>query len=409
MLLLSKTKNSMIKLADRLVCTGCSVCAAACRFGAIEMLQNAEGFLYPRIDKSKCKKCGACSRACPVLDNHEERQPLETYAANALDDELRMESSSGGVFSLLAKDVLGKKGVVFGAAFDHDDWHVYHKPVDNESDLRELRGSKYLQSVMGDCYVQAKEWLWDGKTVLFSGTPCQIAGLRHFIALDTRIPKEKLLLVDVVCHAVPSPLAWRRYLETRIDSAYINGVGGLELIRSIASRSKNFGWKQFSLSLLFANGKEYCSTLSQDAFLRGFLAELYNRPSCHCCPFKNLKSGSDLTIADYWGVGARFPELDDDRGTSLVLINTDKGLQAFERIKEMIKFRKSDYEHAIKGNPNIARATIKHRNRERFFKKVNVVTFDKLVAKMLQPPLPPLKTRIRSFVGRQLRRMGLLK
>lgn len=119
----------MIKLADRLVCTGCSACTAACRFGAIEMLQDAEGFLYPCIHKSKCKKCGACSRACPVLSNREERKPLETYAANALDDELRMESSSGGVFSLLPKDVLGRNGIVFGAAFDHDDWHVYHKPV----------------------------------------------------------------------------------------------------------------------------------------------------------------------------------------------------------------------------------------------------------------------------------------
>ena len=367
------------------------------------MQADAEGFLYPHIDASLCINCGMCQKACPSINPAEDRLPRSVYAAMAKDDALRFASSSGGVFSLLASDILTKGGVVFGVAFDHNDWHVYHKSAETEADLAELRGSKYVQSDVGDCYRQVKACLNAGRPVLFTGTPCQIAALNKVLALWKGEPLDNLLLVDVVCHAVPSPLAWKKYLEKRVSSAYNLWEGGLRAIRRIVSRRKDCGWKRFSMSLGFANDMEYRALFCDDPFMRGFLAELYNRPSCHNCPSKNLRSGSDITIADYWGVASKLPEMDDDKGTSLVLVNTEKGKKAFAALAEKIVFKASDFDHAVKGNPAIVRPTMPHRNRSLFFRCVMNSDFDSLVNRMLQPPL---KTRIRAFVGRVLRRFG---
>ena len=370
------------------------------------MQADAEGFLYPQIDASKCINCGICQKVCASINPAEARRPRSVYAAMAKDDALRLASSSGGVFSLLASDILSKGGVVFGAAFDHNDWHVYHKAVETEADLAELRGSKYVQSDVGDSYRQVKAYLNAGRQVLFSGTPCQITALNKFLAMYKGLPLENLLLVDVVCHAVPSPLAWRKYLEKRLSTVYTDGAGGLRDIRRISSRRKDCGWKRFSLSLGFANDKEYLSVFSNDPFMRGFLAELYNRPSCHNCMCKNLSSGSDITIADYWGVASRFPEMDDDKGTSLVLVNTAKGNWAFSGIVDKIVAKESDFGNAVTTNPAIVKATIPHRNRARFFRHVMRSDFDTMVNRML---LPSFKSRVRIFGGRILRKLGIRK
>ena len=367
------------------------------------MRADEEGFLYPHIDASKCINCGMCQKVCPSINPAEVRRPLGVYAAMAKDDALRLASSSGGVFSLLAGYILAKGGVVFGAAFDRDDWHVYHTPAETEAELAELRGSKYVQSDVGDCYRQVKDFLDSGRPVLFTGTPCQIAALNKFLAQWKGTPLDNLHLVDVVCHAVPSPLAWKKYLEKRVSSAYNLWEGGLRAIRRIVSRRKDCGWKRFSMSLGFANDMEYRALFCDDPFMRGFLAELYNRPSCHNCPSKNLRSGSDITIADYWGVASKLPEMDDDKGTSLVLVNTEKGKKAFAALAEKIVFKASDFDHAVAGNPAIVRPTTPYRNRDRFFCRVMKSDFDSLVNRMLQPPL---KNRIRAFVGRVLRHFG---
>ena len=370
------------------------------------MQADAEGFLYPQIDALKCINCGICQKVCASINPAEARRPRSVYAAMAKDEILRLASSSGGVFSLLANEVLSKCGVVFGAAFDHNDWHVYHKAVETEADLAELRGSKYVQSDVGDSYRQVKAYLNAGRQVLFSGTPCQIAALNKFLAMYKGLPLENLLLVDVVCHAVPSPLAWRKYLEKRASAIYTERVGRLRDIRRISSRRKNCGWKRYSLSLSFANDKEYLSVFSDDPFMRGFLAELYNRPSCHNCPCKNLRSGSDITIADFWGVGTHLPDMDDDKGTSVVLVNTEKGAQSFSAISSDLNSKVADFDNAVKGNPAIMRPTNPHRNRSGFFRKVLKSDFDSLVNRMLRPPL---KTRIRAFIGMKLRRLGFHK
>lgn len=370
------------------------------------MQADAEGFLYPHIVVSKCVICGMCQKACPSINPAEARCPRSVYAAMAKDDALRLASSSGGVFSLLAGEILTKGGVVFGAAFDYNDWHVYHKPVETEVELAELRGSKYVQSDIGDCYRQVKAFLNAGRPVLFTGTPCQIAALNKFLSVQKGTPLDNLLRVDVVCHAVPSPIAWRKYLEKRASHIYTDRVGGLRDIRRISSRRKNCGWKRYSLSLGFANGKEYLSVFRDDSFMRGFLAELYNRPSCHNCPCKALKSGSDITIADYWGVAAKLPDMDDDKGTSLVLVNTEKGASSFSAISGALNWKYSVFDDAVKGNAAMVRPTIPHRNRSRFFRKLTKSDFDALVNCMLRPPL---KKRIRTHIGRVLRKLGLRK
>ena len=386
-------------------CTGCSACRAICPRSAISMVADGEGFLYPEINPTACIGCGKCTKVCPSLNALPTRIPLGVYAAMSNDNDLRRNSSSGGVFPLLAKETLTRGGLVFGAAFDHSDWHVFHCSVDNGASLSELCGSKYVQSEMGAVLSEVAEALKSGREVLFSGTPCQIAGLRGFLASEGKTELSRLLLVDVVCHAVPSPLAWKKYLENRVNSEYNGqGKGGLGKIRRISSRRKNCGWKRFSLSLGFANNKEYLSVFSEDPFMRGFLAELCNRPSCHNCPSKALRSGSDITIADFWNVSERLPDMDDDLGTSLVLVNSKKGDVAFRAIMSNMKSRESDFAYACTTNPAIVRPTQPHRNRLRFFKDIYVTPFDLLVNRLLQPPL---RIRVRTFIGRQLRRLGL--
>ena len=373
----------MIELAQNNDCTGCSACYAACAKGAISITPDAEGFAHPQIDSAKCVNCGLCVKACPVLAKHSPRTPLAVYAAKAKDDELRLKSSSGGVFSLLARAVIAEGGVVFGAGFDHSDWHVMHKSAENEEELEDLRGSKYVQSEMGDTYKRVRDELTKNRKVLFSGTPCQVSGLRLFLGKEY----DNLLLVDVICHATPSPLAWRKFLEKRLATDYTDRAGGFRDIMRISFRRKNCGWKRFSLSLRFANDNEYLKDLTKDSFMRGFLAELYNRPSCHNCHSRELKSGSDLSIADYWRVHEKFPQMDDDKGTSLILVNTDKGEKYWSGINAALTEVPSDYDDAVRINPAILRSSPPHNKRQRFFKLLHKRDFDKLVVQLLKRPL----------------------
>ena len=392
----------MNRLPEKSHCTGCAACYAVCARKAITMGTDNEGFRYPVVDGGLCVKCGMCAKVCPSLSADVSRLPLAVYAARAKNDGLREQSSSGGVFSLLARSTIDKGGLVFGAAFDHDDRHVFHRSADSETGLAELRGSKYVQSEMGGCFSQVDAALKSDRKVLFSGTPCQIAGLRHYLEMTNGARMDNLLLVDVACHAVPSPAVWRKYLEKRVGCAYGERTGEAGKVRRIFSRCKSSGWKRYSILLCFANGKEYRSVFGEDPYMRGFLAELYNRPSCHNCPSKGLRSGSDLTIADYWGVAGRFPEMDDDKGTSLVLINSEKGREAFGAICDKMEYVESDYAHARETNPAIMRSAVPHRNRARFFKVFDDNDFDCVVDRMLSPSF---KERLRSFIGRQLRKV----
>lgn len=375
------------QLAEPMLCTGCSACRAACPRDALRMVPDAEGFLRPEIDPGRCVGCGMCERACPVFRPGEKRLPKTVLAMRAKDDSLRRRSSSGGVFSLLARRTLSRGGIVFGAAFDKTDWHVEHVAAESESELDRLRGSKYVQSDVGDVFRRVRSSLESGREVLFSGTPCQAAGLRRFLAVSaSNTDLHRLVLVDVVCHGAPSPLAWARYLDCRRNRFPKRPSGAsLPRLSSISFRDKRCGWNRYSMSIRTDGGQHHLQVVQKDPFLRCFLKELLSRPSCFHCPFRCLRSGSDVTLGDYWRVGTRFPELDDDLGTSLVLPSTETGCMALSAIRDECVEMASDYAHAVRVNPALVRAMVPNPRRERFFRLVKNHSFDRVARTLLRP------------------------
>ena len=335
----------MIEIKDKKNCCGCHACASVCGKHCITMQADSEGFLYPVVDKVACTDCGLCEKVCLVIHQDVSHEPISTYIAINRDEEVRLASSSGGIFTLLAEKVINEGGVVFGARFDKD-WNVIHDWTDTIEGIAAFRGSKYVQSTMGETYREARDILTQGRKVLFSGTPCQIAGLKKYL----RKEYDNLLTVDFICHGVPSPGVWRRYLgELRESLRAERGVGKnsvpssideLPVITGISFRDKSTGWKKYGFRVRYAASKAALNTVSASAikeekellqpytenpFMRGFLADVYLRPSCYACPARLGKSCSDVTIADAWGMHNISKELDDDKGACYVLENTIKG------------------------------------------------------------------------------------
>lgn len=377
-----------MNLADHNHCSGCGACYAICPHHAITMCPDAEVFFYPSVNDQLCVSCGLCEKTCPAVNLGPSREPKVVYAAKAKDDELRQASSSGGIFSLLAREIISTGGIVYGAAIRSSDLMVCHCSAETEDELAWLRGSKYVQSEMGDVYAQTKNSLEAGRLVLFSGTPCQVAGVRRFLGKDY----DNLYCVEVICHAAPSPLAWKKYLEKRATEAAGDGHLCLRpdtvIDRKISSRHKKCGWKRYSMSLRFHNDMEYLSDLTTDTYLRGFLAELYNRPSCHNCSVRELRSGADITLGDYWNVHQRFPLMDDDMGTSVVLVNSDKGNALIEKIADLCNWAESDYADIRRTNPAVYRSSPPNSKRGKFFKLIRGgADFDQTVVRLLKRPL----------------------
>lgn len=382
-------------LAPRRHCSGCSACHDACPKGAIRMIADDEGFLYPEIDSSRCVNCGLCARACPSLNRPAPRTPLAVYAAKANDTALRLASSSGGIFSLLARQILAKGGKVFGAAFDKRDWSVEHIGVSDESGLAELRGSKYVQSSTAGIYREVKSALEANLPVLFTGTPCQIAALRAYLNLQPSTSTSNLYLVEVICHGAPSPKVWQTYLASL-------GVAP----KLVTYRDKSTGWKRYSISIEAAKGCDYTSPYPQDPYMIAFLRELCNRLSCHDCQVRELRSGSDLTIADFWGIQDELPAFDDDRGASLVLVNTEKGAAFFQELSDAIESAPSSFEVAAKHNSALVRSPAPNPRRARFLSRVTPSNFAALARKLTRPTW---LARLRPFLGRLVRKLGLRK
>jgi len=414
----------MIKITqNKSGCTGCGSCRSVCPMRCISMEQDSEGFLYPIIDDKKCVKCHKCEKSCPSIVQGAVRKPLRTYAAKNPNKEIRYQSSSGGIFSLLAEQVISEGGVVFGVRFN-DVWEVVHRHAETVEELSEFRGSKYVQSIVGDTYLQARGFLEEGRKVLYSGTPCQIAGLKAFLGKDY----ENFLTVDFVCHGVPSPLVWKKCLKEIISSlpspphthnAHNEINANIFSILNIRFRDKIHGWNPilvFSILLTTENlmdiqriinikfrnkkngWKHYDFTVASDdntillaqdsnrnSFMRGFLRDLYLRPSCHNCPARSLKSGSDITIGDYWGIGNVLPEFDDDKGVSLVMVNTEKGSKAYGLLDK--EDRETTYADALVGNPSIEKSALPHKNRVLFFERLHKEPMTALIDKLVNDPM----------------------
>lgn len=325
----------MIKI-DKNTCSGCGACVNVCPQRCIFMEKDKMGFLYPRTDTTKCVNCGLCENVC---HNSPGTPILNSYAAQVSDNNMRISGSSGGIFSAFAKYILSQNGVVFGAAFDETFHRVKHIGVEKLCDLYKLQGSKYVQSDIGDSFQQVKSLLEQGRTVLFSGTLCQIVGLKAFLQKDY----ENLYLIDVICLGVPSPEIWSEYVSF-LERKYKGKV------TSVSFRDKRRGWKDYVISIKFDNGREYVNSRSDDLYMRGFLHKSFLRPTCFKCSFKGLEKASDITLGDLWGIENIAPDFDDNLGTSLVMISSEKGKMLLNKISSDIKCCPIDTEIAVKYN-----------------------------------------------------------
>lgn len=365
----------MINTLDQQLCCGCSACVQICPKKCISLEKDREGFSYPRTDMSGCIDCGLCEKVCPALRDDSETSSPEAYAFMHGNEEVRNASSSGGLFTLLAETVINMGGVVFGARFD-DQWQVELAYAETLQDLALFRGSKYVQARVGDAYMAAETFLKQGRLVLFSGSPCQIMGLKLFLKKEY----DNLLTVDFVCHGVPSPLVWSRYLEADIARKGDAGKNSVlasskvsPVITGVNFRDKSTGWKKFSfvlnISEATAAGEQntvLSSIFDDNVYMRAFLSDLSLRPSCYRCPAKGGKSGADITMGDFWGIEKLYPELDDDKGTSLVLVNSIRGREYITDLAD--KLHEVNLLESIKGNSAYRHSVTRPVNRDYFFR-----------------------------------------
>lgn len=312
-------------------CCGCGACASICPERCITMQPDAEGFLYPSQNKSKCIACGQCERVCPLKRPLEKRSWRKCMAIQCRDAARRAQSTAGGAFVPIAAEILARDGTVYGAAFD-EKFAVRHIGISEETDLWRLQGSKYVQSETGACFSQIRADLQMHKWVLFSGTPCQTAGLIRFLEI-AGVQQERLLTVSVACRAVPSPLAFSKYVEMQQER-----LGGN--IRDIRCRDKHYGYAYSTMSLYGAQSgkaRDYHCGIESDEWLRCYFSGICDRPSCAQCRYK--EPVGDFHNGDYFRVGEYAPELDDDRGTSRMVITSQKGLCFFETIQQQYRCR----------------------------------------------------------------------
>ena len=380
----------MAQLCNHDSCVGCGACANACPRDCIRMEPDAEGFAYPRVDIDRCVDCGLCENACPVLGFRDLAEDFGSYAVHNRDENAVCASSSGGVFTALAEYVIGRGGVVYGAGF-RDDWSVAHLRIECMRELPALQGSKYVQSDPGTAYMQVKQDLTSGRQVLFSGTPCQVAGLRQYLGQIY----DNLLCVDIICHSVPSPMVWNRYLKALGNAVAVN------------FRDKRDGWQGYYLSVGLDDGGEVLVRGQENRYMRAFIQGLSTRPSCYECQFKGSCRGSDITLGDFWGVEAVCPDALHKSGTSLVLLQSESGRQIFDKISGCLEIKQADRIEALGNNAAYFAQAKPHHNRNAFFEQLGHVPFEQLVDQLLAPTDRELCRQKweRSFTMRAIRKL----
>lgn len=363
-------------LCNQLDCTGCAACANICPKNAITMTELSDGFLQPVVDRDKCVQCLACEKSCPVLNafSNENKNEPAVYSCWNKDDNVRLESSSGGAFSALATLVLEQGGYVVGATYD-DAMRVLHRMIHSVAELPLLRGSKYVQSSVGDIYRQVKKKLFDGATVLFVGTPCQVAGLRGYLKSDY----PNLYCCDFICHGTPSPLLFQKYIQWIEQEKNIK-------IRSFNFRHKHSGWYDALRAVnggLFMKGK-------YDAYFLGFNRNITLRESCYHCPAIGLPRKGDVTIADFWGIGMiyKFDRTDEIAdGISLMMANTPKGKALAEQAKTYLHWQKGAFDEALSRNQSMIKPSRRPAARDTFYDDMVVMGFERLRQKYFQMPV----------------------
>ncbi|MCQ2387257.1 MAG: Coenzyme F420 hydrogenase/dehydrogenase, beta subunit C-terminal domain [Clostridia bacterium] len=380
----------MINITDKSKCCGCSACYSVCANKCITMVQDEEGFLYPKVSVEKCSNCGLCEKVCPFnITSNEKNNKPQAFAVKNKNEEVRLNSSSGGVFAVLANYVLNNCGVVYGVAMDNDCKSALHIRVDNKNDLPKLFGSKYLQSNINNAFMQVREDLRNEKLVLFSGTPCQINGLRLFLNKDYK----NLLLVDIICHGVPSPLVWEKYceyIEEKYNSKIIN---------------VNFRKKKINFTKKIPSKKQYkiqYLSPSEDPYLKIFLRNYSLRLSCYNCNAKKTESMSDFTIADFWGLNNVAPNMQDNKGVSLVLINSEKGKEIFEKQKIQLIIQEVSFDKSIMNNPSYNMSSKKPLDRQEFFDDLRKMKYEEIKIKYCKDNFS-LYIKIKRFVKKLIK------
>ena len=371
-------------------CCGCHACYNTCPVQAIEMRSDEEGFLYPVILQDKCIQCNRCKNICPVL-NKPANMPLQmAYGCYANKKEEQMSSSSGGLFSVLARKVLSENGLVCGAAYDKVQ-AVYHLIIDSEADLYRLKETKYVQSQIGDAFKTIKNKLEQEKIVLFSGTPCQVAGLRKYLGKEY----ENLLCIDLICHGVPSPEVWQRYKKE---------IANGKEIERVSFRNKNQGISPITIDYYLSDGNVIKESYADSVYMKGFIQNLYVRPSCFECKFKGTKRCSDLTLGDFWAVKEYYPDFDNGNGVSAVIVHSEKGRNWIEKIKSDVHILEVTTKEVACWNENLLVPAEMNQNRAEFFLQWNDQNLRELITTFVQNPIQKEKITIHSQLKNWIRK-----
>ena len=356
-----------MKIVEKKDCSGCSACFNICPKKAITMIPDENGFKYPNIDLNLCVHCNLCKKVCPILTNTKIEKKIHAYACINNNKNVRLNSSSGGIFYLLAENVIKKGGIVFGAKFN-DKLKVEHDYIDKLDDINKFQGSKYVQSTINDSYKKVKAFLENGRLVLFTGTPCQIEGLFCYLQKTY----SNLITQDIICHGTPSPKVfeiYKKYLEKKYNDKIV----------SVNFRKKTNGWKDFSITVGFENNY-YEQSHSKDCYMQAFLNNISLRESCYQWHSKKKYRLSDITLADFWGIENILPDIDDDFGTSLVITNSTIGEKIFSEISNSLKFSEVDYDEATKYNIAATQSVYKPIKRKFYLKKVSFENINTITA-----------------------------
>ncbi len=354
-------ENELKEIVEKKECCGCAACLNICPVGAIVMEEDEEGFLYPVINKNgKCIECRRCLEVCPVRNKTIENECEQFgYVVQNKNERVLRESTSGGAFTAIAEYVIEKGGIVYGAAFDSD-LHVRHIGVTTKSELYKLRGSKYVQSEIGNCLRSVASSLQQGQFVLFSGTPCQIEGLLNYLNGKPR----NLITVDIVCRAVPSPLVLKKYIEYKRALC--------PEIEEVRFRDKYYGYKYSQCSIYDKNGTlMYHNGIDTDEYLRAFFSNICDRPACYVCAFKKRYRKSDCTLWDCFEVDEYFKQADNDKGVTRCLIHNREFLNRFDEIKESLLAKEVAPDYLVKNVREMFESVPQNVNREVFFRDVN--------------------------------------
>lgn len=379
----------MINIQNKINCCGCNACGDICPKDAITFITDNEGFWYPKVNLEKCIDCGLCEKTCPIINiaNLKKNDLPQSicYAAEHKNLEVVFDSTSGGLFSALADIMYRNKGYVGGAIFN-EDFSVRHYISANKKDLPKLRSSKYLQSDLSGFYRQVRDLLIEGEKVLVCGSPCQMAALRAFLRKDY----ENLIIADYICRGINSPKVWRKYLDS-FEERY-----GYKVVYCKA-KSKEYGWRNLTQKVILENGKSYYETKDQSNFTKGYLRTgVYCRPSCYDCKFKGYPRISDITLADFWGIEKIDKTLEKNLGTSLVMINSQKGKAYFEQIKPRINYVSVPFTSIEAGNRSLNKSVDPPKvSRKEFFEDLEQMSFLEIANKYIKNDSYSLKQRIK--------------